>query len=112
MDELVHHISKDNTAEENRAAPGEALGDCTVAAQPKKEKSLVKNQTFDSCQRWIHHERRAQTLESNLSSSDGLPGGEEKTRQANRQLLAAAHRQNEATEEIMNGGLAQWTGHE
>jgi hypothetical protein len=40
-----------NTAEENRAAPGEALGDCAAGAQPKKEKSLVKNQTLDSCWR-------------------------------------------------------------
>jgi hypothetical protein len=37
MDELVHHISKDNTAEENRAAPGQALGDCTVAAQQRRK---------------------------------------------------------------------------
>jgi hypothetical protein len=71
----------------------------------------VKNQTLDSCRRWIHRERRSQTLELNLSSSDGLHGGEEKRgKQIDscwRQL-----RQNEATEEIVNGGLAQWTGHE
>jgi hypothetical protein len=40
-----------NTAEENRATPGEALDDCAAGAQPKKEKSLVKNQTLDSCWR-------------------------------------------------------------
>jgi hypothetical protein len=37
IDESMHHSSKDNTAEENRAAPGEAVDDCAAAAQQRRK---------------------------------------------------------------------------